>query len=485
MEYRNKSIVELHKMLKNKLVTSNDLVEESKKQALKYQNDYNIFVTLDDSIKGNENINHVLGGIPCAIKDNLSTKGILSTGSSNTLKDYVPFFDATCVEKLKTHGAVSIGKTVMDELGMGGSGTTGHTGITKNPWNKERIAGGSSCGSAVSVATGIVPFALGSDSGDSIRKPAAYCGVVGYKPTYGLVSRYGLFAYASSLDHVGCFTRNVRDAAIVIDAIKGQDPKDMTTLPNLNYNLTDKIDGNVSGKKLCYIKEICDINYYDNPSEELKRTLDIFKKTIDNCKNIGIEVEEVSVDQALLNAIYPTYICIACAEATSNYSNLTGIIFGPRAKGKSINDIMINHRKEGFCSLIKRRFIIGSYVLQEQNQEKYFKNAQRARRLIVDKINELFKTYDGLILPCSAGGAPKIKNEQKEKITKNDVLENHMAIGNFGGFPSITIPNGFVDNMPIGINITGNVLDDANVLNIAYAIESTMDYKNQVAKECK
>lgn len=484
MSVLENDITTLHEMLKNDEIKVNDLVNEAINKAKQYQQDYNFFVTINDKVKYDNNLISLLSGIPCAIKDNLSTKDILSTASSNTLKDYVPFFDATAVKRLKDAGAISIGKTVMDELGMGGSGTTGHTGIVRNPWNKNHITGGSSAGSAGCVACGIVPFALGSDTGDSIRKPAAYCGIVGYKPTYGLVSRYGLFPFASSLDHVGCLTRNVKDAAIVIDAIKGHDENDMTSLKDTKESLVDNLDNDVSGKKVFYIKEICNIESYDNPDDELKETLAIFKDTLNKCQSLGIEVDEVSINLDLLKAIFPTYVCLSCAEATSNYSNLTGIIFGPRGEGKSVNEIMINHRTKGFSPLIKRRFIIGSYVLQQENQEKYFKNACRARKLIVDKMRELFKQYDGMILPCSAKGAPKIDNDAEE-IKTNDILENHMAIGNFGGFPSITIPNGFINNLPIGINITGEIMDDANILNIASKIESVMPYKNQIAKEQK
>ncbi len=482
MSYKTKSIETLHEELKSGQIKANELIQEAISEAKKYQKDYNFFVTIDENATYEGPIDNMLAGIPCAIKDNLSTKGMLSTASSNTLKDYIPIFDATAVEKLKEAGAVNIGKTVMDELGMGSTGTTAHTGIVYNPWDRKRMCGGSSSGSAAAVAAGIVPYALGSDTGDSIRKPAAYCGIVGYKPTYGLVSRFGLFAFASSLDHVGVLTRNVKDAAIVIDNIKGQDEKDMTSI-NLDQSLYQALDKKVAGKKLCYIKEICNIDEYENPSKELKESLTLFQKTLDKAKALGIKVEEVSIDKTLLSAIFPSYLCISCAEATSNDSNLTGILFGPRGTGKSVNQIMKDHRTKGFSPLIKRRFVIGSYVLQQENQEKYFKNAQRIRRLIVNKVNSLFEKYDGLILPCSAGSAPLLNQDNEEQISTNDILENHMAIGNFGGFPSITIPNGFVNDLPIGINITGKVLDDANVLNIAYAIESTMNYKNQIAKE--
>ncbi len=330
------------------------------------------------------------------------------------------------------------------------------------------------------VAAGVYPYALGSDSGDSIRKPAAYCGIVGFKPTYGLISRYGLFAYASSLDHCGCFARNVRDIAIVIDAMKGIDKNDMTSWDSSNIHLNNDLTDEVSGKKLCYIKELCNIENYPNASEELKNHLLNFKETLRKCESIGLTVEEVSIDKKILDAIPSVYNVIAFAEATSNMSNLTGFIFGPRGEGDNYADMMKDHRTKGFSSLIKRRFIIGSYVLQAENQERYFINAQRVRRLIVDKIKELFTKYDGLILPVGTGPAKKLDGStivNEEEIA----LDEHLQIGDFGGFPSITIPNGFINGLPVGVNITGNCYDDQNVLNIAYALEKTMDYKDQIA----
>lgn len=383
---------------------------------------------------------------------------------------------------LKKHGAVAVNKTALDEFGMGGTGTTAHTGVIRNPWDTKRMCAGSSSGSAAAVAAGVYPYALGSDTGDSIRKPAAFCGIVGYKPTYGMISRYGLFPFASSLDTCGVLTRSVKDAAIVVDAMKGIDKNDQTSWDSSDIHLYDAIDGNVQGKKLFYIKEITDISNYPDASNELKRHLEIFNETIDKLRNIGVSVSEVSVDKALLQAIPSVYVCLSCAEATSNMSNLTGIIFGPRGKGDNVMDMMKDHRTKGFSPLIKRRFVIGSYILQKENQERYFVNAQRVRRLIVNKMKELFKTYDALILPVSTGVAPYIDGSKDELNSDNTaILEEHLQIGNFGGFPSITIPNGFIDGLPVGINITGDCKTDENVLNIAYALESTMDYKDMIA----
>ena len=488
MEYLNKTIEEIKEALDSKEVTSEELVDEAIKKANEYQEKYNSFVTITEDyakeqIKNLDNIeDNILKGIPYALKDNFSTKGVLTTASSNILKDYVPFFDATSVSKLHNSGALMIGKTVLDELAMGGTGTTGHTGEVKNPWNPERLIGGSSAGSAAAVAAGIVPYSIGSDTGDSIRKPASYGGIVGYKPTYGLISRFGLFAFASSLDHVGCFTRSVKDVGIVLDAMKGKDEKDMTSLNSENMKFYENINGEVKGKKLFYIEELVSRDSYkDDMDPELEQILNNFDEMLEKVKSLGMEIEKVSINKEILKAIFPTYITISCAEATSNNSNLTGIIFGPRGEGNSINEIMFDARTKGFSELIKRRFVLGSFILQKENQEKLFLNAGRIRRLIVEKMTELFKSYDGLILPATLSIAPHFQSETLDKLSDKYLFDNHLAIGNFGGFPSITIPCGFVSDMPIGLSITGGVKKDLDVLNIAYAIESTMNYKGQIA----
>ena len=477
-------IVKLHEMLKNNEITSKDLIKESLEKSHKLNEKCNAFVTiLDDAVESNITDN-LLSGIPYGIKDNYSTKDILTTGSSNTLKDYIPFFDATSVLNLKKCGAVAVNKTAMDEFGMGGTGTTAHTGIIRNPWDIARSCAGSSSGSAAAVAYGVYPYALGSDTGDSIRKPAAFCGIVGYKPTYGMISRYGLFPFASSLDTCGVLTRSVEDAAIAVDAMKGKDENDATSWDSSNIHLYDSLNKNSAPKKLFYIKEIVNLDNYPKANDTLKKHLNNFYDTINKLKDVGYIVDEISIDKELLNAIPSVYVCLSCAEATSNLSNLTGIVFGPRGNGDNIYEMITDHRTKGFSPLIKRRLVIGSYILQKENQERYFVNAARARRLIVDKMKELFAMYDALILPVSTGPAPlleKIGDELNEDDTA--LLEEHLQIGNFGGFPSITIPNGFINNLPVGINITGNCYDDVNVLNIAYKLESLMDYKDMVVRD--
>ena len=478
MTYMDKSIEEIHKYLKNNKVTVKELINEALEKSHKLQDKCNAFVTILDDAKEVEVTDSLLSGIPYGIKDNYSTKGLLSTGSYNTLKDYVPFFTATAILNLEKDGAIPVNKTAMDEFGMGGTGTTCHTGTVKNPWDTTRMCAGSSAGSACAVASGVYPYATGSDTGDSIRKPAAYCGIVGYKPTYGMISRYGLFPFASSLDHCGVLTRNVKDAAIVVNSMKGIDKNDMTSWDSKDIDLTKFVD--TKNKKLCYIKEICDINNYPNATEELKQHLANFMEVINKCKDNGFIIEEVSIEQKLLNAIASTYVVISCAEATSNMSNLTGIIFGPRGEGSSYIEMMKDYRTKGFSSLIKRRFVIGSYVLQAENKDRYFYNSCRVRRLIVDAWKKLFKTYDAVILPVGSGPAKKLNNNDDMLDNNTTVLEEHLQVANFGGFPSITIPDGFINDLPVGLNITGNCYDDVNVLSIAEKIESLMPYKDQV-----
>lgn len=478
MKYDNLSVLELRKLLDNKEVTTLELFNNSRRLAMKLNEDYNNFVTILDKLEYNPNKNSLLNGIPYALKDNFSTKDILTTGSSNILKDYIPIYNSTVYQKLIDAGCVLVGKTTLDELAMGGTGTTCHTGVVRNIWDKKRMVGGSSAGSANAVASGIVPFAIGSDTGDSVRKPASYVGVVGFKPTYGRISRYGLFAFASSLDHVGIFARNVNDVAIVTDVLKGKDTNDMTSLEDDNIKYADNLDNEIKGRKLFYIKEVINVKTNNKETEEIIKK---FMDNIDKLRELGFVIEEVSIDKKLLEAVYPTYNIISCAEATSNNANLTGILYGPRSDKDNINDMIFDARTKGFSELIKRRFVIGSYVLQKENQDQLFLNACRVRRIIVDKINDLFKEYDGYILPTS-GIAPLLEDASDKLTEEYLILENHLQIGNFGGFPSITIPCGYVNNMPISINLTGRAKEDSLVLNMAYHISNKLGNHDIIAR---
>ena len=405
-------------------------------------------------------------GIAIALKDNVSTKGILTTASCKILDNYVPVYNATIVDKLEANGFVTVCKASMDELAMGGTNLTALTGPVKNPYDLTRISGGSSGGSAVLVASGALSCAIGSDTGDSIRKPASFCGVVGVKPTYGRISRYGIIPYASSLDHVGYFTTCIDDAAKMLEVLAGRDDKDMTSscLPVLKY--TELLNGDVKGKKVLIFKNVVDA-ISNNEVKEL------FNKVIANLKEDGAIIKEVSFDETLLRAILPTYYIIANAEATANHSNLDGINFGERVDGKSIEEIMINSRSAGFGPWIKKRFIIGSYALFEENQERILKKAHKIRRLIVDEIMRELKEADILIAPAAPSVAPKIEGTSTDELSEEYlVADNHMVIGNFGGLPSLTLPMGFVDKLPVGVNLTANPFKEDVLFNVAKAIEN-------------
>ena len=444
------------------------LVEQAKDAHEKY----NIFETIIEDYNTNEG---PLKGVPYVLKDNISTSNILTTASSNILKDYIPVYDASIYERLKKSGAVLLGKSTMDELAMGGLGITGHLGPVKNPLDPKRIMGGSSSGSAAAVALGLVPFAIGSDTGDSIRKPAAYGGIVGFKPSYGRIPRYGLFAFASSLDHLGFFTKNVSDAAYLTTLLKGPDGFDMTALEDDKLDYCQSLNDDIKNKNLFYFKDLVDPKNYQD--EEAKLILESFNKKIAEFKEAGLKIEGIDFDRALLEAIKPSYMIISSAEATSNNANLTGIIFGTRAKGDDIDEIITNSRTEGFSTAIKKRFVQGSYFLLKDNQEKIFKKAQKARRMIVDAINSEFLKYDALIMPSTATIAPLFSelDEQKDELV---ILENYLAIANFGGYPSISIPSDKINSMPIGISLTGRFKEDALVLNIANKLEELLGDKD-------
>ncbi len=429
-------------------------------------------------LKAHEKLNCVVTGvkplkegIAIALKDNVSTKGILTTASCKILDNYVPVYNATIVDKLEANGFVTVCKASMDELAMGGTNLTALTGPVKNPYDLTRISGGSSGGSAVLVASGALSCAIGSDTGDSIRKPASFCGVVGVKPTYGRISRYGIIPYASSLDHVGYFTTCIDDATKLLEVLAGRDDKDMTSscLPVPSYS--ELCNGDVKGKKILVFKNVVDAISNED-------VIKCFSKVIDNLKQDGAIVKEVYFNETLMKAILPTYYIIANAEATANHSNLDGINFGQRVDGGSIEEIMINSRSAGFGPWIKKRFIIGSYALFEENQDRILKKAHKIRRLIVDEVMKELKEADILIAPAAPGIAPKIEGTSTDELSEEYlVADNHMVIENFAGLPSLTLPMGFVDNMPVGVNVSANPFKEDVMFNVAKAIENKTGLK--------
>ena len=475
-------IVEFHEKVKNGEINLKQYYTQLFDEALKQQTRLNAFVTITkdfvmdqlDHFEFDEN--DLLSGVPYVAKDNYSTKGIKTTASSRMLENYRPIFNATVIERLNQHHCMMIGKASMDELAMGGTNKSALTGPVANPYDISRIAGGSSGGSAALVASGLVPFTLGSDTGDSIRKPAAFCGVVGFKPTWGRISRFGVIPYASSLDTMGMFTRSVEDAAIVLEAMAGRDHQDMTSSQRAVETYYQNLTSEVNNQKVAVIQEVYDI--ISNTS--IKENFDL---VIEKIKQQGINVEFVSFNQNLLKALLPTYTIIANSEATSNHACLDGVKYGSRQEASTPDQVMINSRTKGFGDHIKRRFILGNLALATENQEKMFRKAQRVRRLIVNELNRIYEKYDIVLLPCSGQISPKIDDETEDRLTDEYlILENHLILGNFAGCPSITIPSGLVDDMPVGVNLMGRIFEEQNVLNVAYALEKSLGLKNQFVK---
>lgn len=479
----SKSILYLHKKLVKKEITALELTKEAINNCKNDPCNSLEATCYEEALLKASKITEVkedeiLKGIPYLAKDNYSTKGVETTASSNILTGYVPLYDATVISKLNKQGMILVGKTTMDELAMGGTGTTSHKGVTLNPYDKTRIAGGSSCGSATSLALGIVPFTLGSDTGDSVRKPASYNGLVGFKPTWGRVSRYGLFPFAPSLDCPSYFTRNVLDSAYILSAIAGHDLKDMSSSNKKKDNYENFVKQNRTLNKVGYFKAVLD-SMTDPVIKD--KYVDLLKKL----ENKGFEVVEYDYPVELLNALYPTYMLISCAEATSNNANLDGIRFGPKPDGdiKTYSDYMIESRSKGFSDLIKRRFVIGSFALLSENMEEMFSRAQKARRMIVDNLNKFFDSIDYLIVPASYSLPKKINELSTAWSTKPDFLDNIMTLANFGGNPSITVPLGYEENIPFGVNITGRIFEDGYLFAFASEVEKITGLKDLVCKE--
>lgn len=475
------SIEELHELLKNKKIDIHEYYEELMKEAEVQQERLNAFVTItkDEAMKNLDEFdeNDLLSGIPYVLKDNYNTKGIKTTASSRMLEDYVPVYNAFAVDQLSKHGVHLVGKASMDELAMGGTNKSALTGPVYNPWDVRRIAGGSSGGSAALVASGLVPFATGSDTGDSIRKPAGYCGIVGFKPSWGRISRYGVIPYASSLDHMGMFTRNVRDAAIVLEAMAGRDDRDMTSSFKEVPHYIEHLTSDIKNVKIGVLRSVSD----EIRNEEIKEN---FEMVINTFKKLGATVEDVTMDKTLLRTILPSYTIIANSEATSNHSCLDGIRYGNRQEGETPDDVMINSRTNGFGAHIKRRFILGNLALATENQEKMFRKAQKVRRIIVEELNKIYDDYDIILTPNCGSVAPLVDEANDDRLSDEYlILENHLALGNFAGTPSLTLPSGFVDGMPIAVNVMGRLFEEQTVLNTAYALEEELGLKNQFKRE--
>ena len=480
MDITELTVHELQEKLKSKELTSYDITKAYVDRMNEKEKDVQAFVTtlgeeaLEQAKKVDEEINKgeangEFAGIPIGIKDNICTKGVKTTCSSRMLENFVSPYDATVVEKLNNEKMINLGKLNMDEFAMGGSTEYSYFKKTRNPWNLNKVPGGSSGGSAAAVASGMVPWALGSDTGGSIRQPASFCGVVGLKPTYGLVSRYGLVAFASSLDQIGPITKDVYDSAMLLNIIAGHDKRDTTSSNVEKKDYTKALKNDVKGLKIGVPKEF----FGEGINEEVKETLE---KAIETYKELGAEVEEFSLDIAKYSLA--TYYIIACAEASSNLGRFDGIRYGYRAKDfKDLKDLYRKSRSEGFGPEVKRRIILGTYVLSSGYYDAYYKKAQQVRTLVMNEFNKAFQKYDVLLTPTSPTVAFDIGSKS------NNPLEMYLAdictvSVNIGGLPGISIPCGVdKEGMPIGMQLIGDKFQEGTILNAAYTFEQKTKFR--------
>ena len=482
------TVHELQDKLKNKELTITQITKAYADRIEEKEKDVQAFVTIlaEDAIKQAEEIQNKIekdeikgefAGIPIGIKDNICTKGVKTTCSSKMLENFVSPYDATVMEKLEKENIINLGKLNMDEFAMGGSTEYSYFKKTKNPWNLNKVPGGSSGGSAAAVAANLVPWALGSDTGGSIRQPASFCGVVGLKPTYGLVSRYGLVAFASSLDQIGPITKDVQDCAMLLNLIAGHDEKDTTSENKEKIDYTKCLKNDVKGLKIGVPKEF----FGEGINEEVKDSLE---KAIEKYKELGAEVEEFSLDIA--QYALATYYIIACAEASSNLGRFDGIRYTYRTpEYKNLKELYKKSRSEGFGPEVKRRIILGTYVLSSGYYDAYYKKAQQVRTLVMKEFNKGFEKYDVILTPT----APTVSFDIGSK--SNNPLEMYLAdictvSVNIAGLPGISIPCG-VDKqgMPIGMQLIGNKFCEETILNAAYTYEQATDFRKKYQPQFK
>ena len=474
------TVHELQEKLKNKELTVEQITKAYVDRINEKEKDVQAFVTTltdealqqakaVDTKREEGEITGELAGIPIGIKDNICTKGIKTTCSSKMLENFVSPYDATVMENINKENMINLGKLNMDEFAMGSSTETSYFKKTKNPWDLNKVPGGSSGGSAAAVASNMVPWALGSDTGGSIRQPASYCGVVGLKPTYGLVSRYGLVAFASSLDQIGPITKDVKDSAILLNVIAGHDKKDTTSVDMEKKDYTKALKNDVKGLKIAVPKEF----FGEGINSEVKENLE---KAIEKYKELGAQVEEISLDVA--KYALATYYIIACAEASSNLGRFDGIRYTYRTeKFGNLKELYKKTRSEGFGPEVKRRIILGTYVLSSGYYDAYYKKAQQVRTLVTNQFNKAFENYDVILTPTS----PIVSFDLGSKT--DNPLEMYLAdictvSINIAGLPAISIPCGVnSDGMPVGMQLIGNRFCEETILNAAYTYEQATNFR--------
>lgn len=474
-------VSDLHELLHKKELKVSDLVDESYKRIAAVEDKVQAFLTLDeerarqtakalDEEFSSDADKGLLFGMPIGVKDNIVTKGLRTTCASKILENFDPIYDATVVQKLQQAKTVTIGKLNMDEFAMGSSNENSRFQKTHNPWNLDRVPGGSSGGSAASVAAGEVLFSLGSDTGGSIRQPAAFCGVVGLKPTYGRVSRFGLVAFASSLDQIGPITRTVEDNAYLLQAISGLDPMDSTSANVDVPHFASALTGDIKGLKIAVPKEYLG----EGVSESVRQSvLDALKVL----EGLGAVWEEVSLPHS--KYALATYYLLSSSEASANLARFDGVRYGYRSpNAKSLLDLYKNTRAEGFGEEVKRRIMLGTFALSSGYYDAYYKKAQKVRTLIKQDFENVFETYDVIVGPTTPTPAFKIGEKIDDPMTMyvNDILTIPV---NLAGVPGISVPCGFDGGLPLGLQIIGKHFDEATIYRVAHAFEQATDYHKQ------
>ena len=460
-------------MISHKEISNKELVQEVYK-LINENSHLNAFITLneDSSLKKAENFDNnpsdsSLAGIPIAQKDLFCTKNLRTTCGSKILDNFIPPYSATVIENLEKAGCISIGKTNMDEFAMGSSNETSFYGNVHNPWGDKLVPGGSSGGSASAVAAGIVPAASGTDTGGSIRQPASLCGITGLKPTYGRISRWGMIAFASSLDQAGPMARTAEDCALLLNEMCSHDIKDTTSLDENIPNFEDSLNQSLKGKKIGVVKDL-DLASLDN------NVVKVFEDSLKEFVSLGAELVDISLPNLSLSV--PTYYVVAPAECSSNLSRFDGVKFGRRSENpKDLEELYIQTRSEGFGDEVKRRILIGSYVLSAGYYDAYYKKAQQVRRLIKKDFDEAFSNVDVIMTPTTRGPAFEMGSKGSDPIQM--YLEDLFTISaNLAGLPAMSLPNGNIDNKPIGLQIIGNFLDESSILNFAHMYQTKTNW---------
>lgn len=481
MSLLDRKISEVNELLHKKEVTVSDLVDQSIKRINEVEDKVKAFITVDeenaraqakklDEQIGTEASDQALFGIPAGIKDNIVTKNLLTTCASKMLENFDPIYDATVMEKLNSKGTVTIGKTNMDEFAMGSTTETSFYHPTYNPWNLDYVPGGSSGGSAAAVAAGEIMFTLGTDTGGSIRQPAAFCGVVGLKPTYGRVSRYGVVAFASSFDQVGPITRTVEDNAVVLEAISGHDHRDSTSIKREIPNFVSSLTGDIKGMKIAVPKEYIG----EGVSEESKQAVLAALKVLEG---LGATWEEVSLPYS--NYGLASYYIVTSSEASSNLARFDGVRYGYRTENpKNLLDLYKKTRSEGFGDEVKRRIMLGTFALSAGYYDAYYKKAQQARALIKQDFDNVLSKYDVVIGPTTPTPAYKMGEVIDDIMTMyaGDLLTIPV---NLAGLPAISVPCGQSNGLPLGLQIIGNYFDEATIYRVAHAFEQATNYHEQ------